>query len=77
MPHTQKHFLEKNESATRWKMPWNILVRSRSTVAPPQLFFDETAGFETSSWPYLRRHGAPCHPYIIVRYSFANKNNIC
>ena len=39
----------------------------------PQLFFNEIAGFETISRPYLLRYGAPCHPDVIVRWSFANK----
>ena len=35
-------------------MIYIVLLRSRSAVAPlPQLFFNEIAGFETSSRPYL------------------------
>ena len=33
----------------------------------PQLFFNEIVGFETSSRPYLLKHGAPCHLDVIVR----------
>ena len=32
----------------------------RSTVAPPNLFFYEIAGFETISRPYLLKYGVPC-----------------
>ena len=31
------------------------------------------AGFELSSQPKLLKYGAPCHPYVIVQSSFANK----
>ena len=34
---------------------------------PPQLFFNEIAGFETSSRSYLLKYGASCHPDVIVR----------
>ena len=34
---------------------------------PPQLSFNEIAGFETGIRPYLPEYGAPCHPDVIVR----------
>ena len=40
---------------------------------PPQLFFNEIAGSETGSRPHLLKYGAPCHPDVIIRSSFANK----
>ena len=33
-----------------------------------QLFFNEIAGFDFSSRPYLLKYGAPCRPDVIVRY---------
>ena len=39
----------------------------------PQPFFNEIAGLETSSRPYLLKCGAPCHPDVIVRWSLAKK----
>ena len=33
--------------------------------APPQLFFNEIVGFETSSRRCLHKSGAPCHPNVI------------
>ena len=39
---------------------------SRSTIAFAQLVFNENAGCETSSWSYLLKHGAPCHPDVNV-----------
>ena len=41
--------------------------------SPPQLLFNEIAGFETSSQPYLLKFHAPCHRDVIVRLSFAKK----
>ena len=41
--------------------------------SPPQLFFNEIAGFETSSRPFLLKYGYPRHPDVIVRQSFAYK----
>ena len=40
---------------------------------PPQRFFNEIAGVETSSRPDLRKCGGPCHLDVIVRQSFATK----
>ena len=36
-----------------------VTPRGRSTVAPPQHSFNEIAGFETSSRPYLLKYGDP------------------
>ena len=33
---------------------------SRFTVETPAIFFNEIAGFETNSRPYLMKYGAPC-----------------
>ena len=41
--------------------------------SPPQHFFNETAGFETSSRRYLLKYGVPCHPDVMVRLCFSNK----
>ena len=41
--------------------------------SPPQLFFNETAGFETSSRLCLLKYGALCHADVIARWSFVSK----
>ena len=48
-------------------------MRTRSNGSPSHFFFSEIAGLETSSGPGLPKYGAPCHPDVIVRSSFANK----
>ena len=50
------------------------IPQSRSTAAPR--FFNEIAGFETSSRPYLRKYGVSFHPDVTVRQSFANKKKL-
>ena len=52
------------------------MISSRSTVPPPNFFFDEIAGFETRLPSYLLKIGAPCPGDVIVRPCFANKE-IC
>ena len=34
---------------------------------PPQLFFNEIAGFKTSSRTYYLKYGALCHPDATIR----------
>ena len=41
--------------------------------SPPQLFFNEIAGFETNSRPCLLKYDTLCHPNVIVRWAFASK----
>ena len=40
---------------------------------PPQLLFNEVAGFKTSSRSYLPRYGVPRHPDTIDRWAFEHK----
>ena len=54
-----------NSSSNTWTHA-TVKVESRSTVAP-HIFLHDNAGFETSSRPYLLKHGAPCHPDVLVR----------
>ena len=35
--------------------------------SPPNISFNNTAGFKTSGQPYLLKYGAPCPPDVIVR----------
>ena len=58
-----EHSRPHTKSGPRKHKPhFNRLPReSRSTIAP-QLFFNEIAGLEISSRPYLLKYGAPCHP---------------
>ena len=58
---------------TKWTLRSRSMKDSFLRCSPPQHFFDEIAGFETSFRPYLLKHGAPCPPDVIVRQSFANK----
>ena len=50
---------------------------SRSTAGPPPTFLQrkKIVGFYTGSPPYLPKHGAPYHPDVVGRWSFANKKN--
>ena len=48
---------------------WGGRRRARYGVVlrlPPQLFFNEIAGLETSSQLYLLKYGASCHHDFIV-----------
>ena len=51
-------------------------VQSLYGIAPPpQHFFTEIAGFETSSRPCLLKDGAPSDPDVIVRTPFPNNKH--
>ena len=40
---------------------------------PPKLFFNEIAGFKSSSRSYLLKNGVPRHPDPVDRETFAHK----
>ena len=51
-------------------------VVSRSTVPPPHPFFNEIAGFETSSRPYLMEYGGHLLPRRHRSIALCSQENI-
>ena len=69
---TQYREMDCGKYVGNWDQTKDVESPSSSTVAP-RPFFNEVAGLETGSRPYLLKHGAPCHPDVVIRLFFAQK----